>query len=52
MASVLGITAFPSALDVGSDSRRRSALIAACVAVVGFSFQQTGADPGLPHDRA
>ena len=48
MASVLGITAFPSALDVGSDSRRRSALIAACVAVVGFSFQQTAPIPAFP----
>jgi hypothetical protein len=41
-----GADGLPSALDVGDERRRRSTLIAACVAVVGFSFQQTGPIPG------
>lgn len=45
---MLGLTAFPSALDVGDARRRRSTLIAACVAVVGFSFQQTAPIPAFP----
>jgi hypothetical protein len=48
MSNVLGLTAIPSALDVDDEGRRRSALIAACVAVVGFSVQQTAPIPAFP----